>query len=100
MDATNAIVVPVVIVIMQSIKILDKNDKLKRVYGAMALILSVLGGFGYSYLIQGASVNDALLAAAVTYGAVQGIWVAKEASGVKILGDVGTQAISQDPKAP
>ena len=87
MDTVNVIIVPAVVALMQTIKVLDKEDRLKKAYGIIALILSVVGGFGYAYLVQSATVDAAMMTAAVTYGAVQAIWAAKQATGVRIVGD-------------
>jgi len=90
MDITNLVLVPVIMGIIQAVKAIDKSDKLKDWYGHIALGIAVFAGFGYSYLVQGAGVEPSLLMAAATYGAVQAAWVAKESTGVKIPGDVGT----------
>ena len=92
MDAVNALIVPAIIGLMMFIKSKDPEDKMKRFYGLFCIVLSVVGGFGYAYIVQGSTVDAALVTAGLTYGAVQAIWATKQAIGVRIAGDSSVQS--------
>lgn len=95
MDASQSIPVMLALGIMQALKALDKQDKLAKAYHAIALALGAGLGYIWAVYVQNGNLESGLTSAAVTYTATQAAWAVKQATGVRIVGDVGSSIPKQ-----
>jgi predicted ABC-type sugar transport system permease subunit len=82
--------VGVSVTIIQVIKSLDPQDKLKRFYAPISLVVGLVIGVFYG-MIEGHTKAPELIMDGITNAAYTALaWVVKESTGIKIPGDSGT----------
>jgi hypothetical protein len=89
-DITQAVPVGVAVAIIQAIKVLDAQDKFKRFYAPISLVVGLVVGVFYG-LTLGHNTPAELVIDGITNAAGTALaWVVKESTGIKIPGDSGT----------